>query len=59
MTVEARTEGRSTRDAAADRLLAAVTRGLEAIGDVQLAPRERARRTLGIVTGATPFVVNR
>jgi hypothetical protein len=52
--LDARTEGRATRDAAADKLLAEVRRGLEAIGDVDVVPREHARRTIWIVTGATP-----
>src|SRR4051812_17302795 len=52
VVLDVRTEGRPTRDAAADRLLAAVQRGLEAIGDVEIAPREHARRTIWIVTGA-------
>ena len=50
--LEARTEGRARRDAAATRLLGDVRRGLEAIGDVEVVPRERARRTIWIVTGA-------
>jgi hypothetical protein len=52
VVLDVRTEGRPTRDAAADRLHAAVQRGLEAIGDVEVAPREHARRTIWIVTGA-------
>jgi hypothetical protein len=52
--LEARSEGRPTRDATADRLLADVRRGLEAIGDVEVVPREQARRTIWIVTGAAP-----
>jgi hypothetical protein len=52
--LDARTEGRPTRDAAATRLLADVQRGLEAIGDVEVVPREHARRTIWIVTGAAP-----
>jgi hypothetical protein len=50
--LDARTEGRATRDVAATRLLADVRRGLEAIGDVEVVPREGARRTIWIVTGA-------
>ena len=50
--LDARTEGRATRDQAAARLLADVQRGLEAIGDVEVVPREHARRTIWIVTGA-------
>ena len=52
--LDARTEGRATRDDAATRLLAGVRRGLEAIGDVEVVPREHARRAIWIVTGATP-----
>jgi hypothetical protein len=52
--LDARTEGRATPDAAAARLLAGVRRGLEAIGDVDVVEPELARRTIWIVTGATP-----
>jgi hypothetical protein len=52
--LDARTEGRPTRDAAASKLLAEVQRGLEAIGDVEVVPSELARRTIWIVTGAAP-----
>ena len=52
--LDARTEGRPTRDAAATKLLADVRRGLEAIGDVEVVPAEHARRTTWIVTGAAP-----
>jgi hypothetical protein len=52
--LDVRSEGRATRDAAATRLLADVQRGLEAIGDVEVVPREHARRTIWIVTGAAP-----
>jgi len=51
--LDARTEGRATRDEAATRLLDAVRRGLEAIGDVEVVSREQARRTIWIITGAT------
>ena len=54
ITLEVRSEGRATRDRTATRLLAEVQRGLETIGDVEVVPREQARRTLWIVTGATP-----
>ena len=53
VTLDARTEGRATRDEAATRLLADVRRGLEALGDVEVVPRDGARRTIWIVTGAT------
>ena len=52
--LDVRTEGRATRDAAADRLLADVRRGFETIRDVAVVPPEQARRTIWIVTGATP-----
>jgi hypothetical protein len=52
VTVDARTEGRATRDEAATRLLDRVRRGLEALGDVEIVPRDLARRTIWIVTGA-------
>jgi hypothetical protein len=52
--LDVRTEGRPTRDEAANRLLGDVQRGLDAIGDVDVVPREHARRTIWIVTGATP-----
>ena len=51
--LDARTEGRATRDEAATRLLDGVRRGLEALADVDVVPRELARRTIWIVTGAT------
>jgi hypothetical protein len=50
--IDARTEGRATRDEAATRLLDGVRRGLEALADVDVVPRELARRTIWIVTGA-------
>jgi hypothetical protein len=52
--LDARTEGRPTRDAVATKLLADVKRGLEAIGDVEVVPAEQGRRTIWIVTGAAP-----
>ena len=54
VVLAARTEGRATADAAAARLLAGVRRGLEAIGDVEIVEPELARRTIWIVSGATP-----
>jgi hypothetical protein len=54
ITLDARTEGRATPDAAAARLLAGVRRGLEAIGDIEVVEPDHARRTIWIVTGATP-----
>ena len=50
--LDVRSEGRPTRDETATRLLGDVRRGLEAIGDVEVVPREHARRTIWIVTGA-------
>jgi hypothetical protein len=52
--VDVRSEGSPTRTAAATQLLGDVRRGLEAISDVEVVPREMARRTIWIVTGATP-----
>ena len=54
VTVDARTEGKPAPDAVATRLLADVTRALAALPDVDVVPREGARRTIWIVTGATP-----
>jgi hypothetical protein len=54
VTLDVRTEGRPGRDEAANRLLGDVQRGLDAIGDVEVVPREHARRTIWIVTGASP-----
>ena len=54
VVLDVRTEGRASRDDAATRLLADVRRGLDAIGDVEVVPPEQARRTIWIVTGATP-----
>ena len=51
--LDARSAGRATRDPIATRLLADVQRGLEALGDVEVVPREQARRIIWIVTGAT------
>jgi hypothetical protein len=54
VVLDVRAEGRATADQSGTRLLAEVRRGLEAIGDVEVVPREHARRTIWIVTGATP-----
>ena len=54
VVLDVRSEARATRDDAAARLLIDVQRGLEAIGDVEVVPREHARRTIWIVAGATP-----
>jgi len=53
VTLDVRTEGRANRDQVATRLLGAVQRGLEKLADVEVVPREQARRTIWIVTGAT------
>jgi hypothetical protein len=53
VVVEARSEGLASRDDPATRLLAAVRRGLEAIGDVEIVPRDQARRIVWIVAGGT------
>jgi hypothetical protein len=56
VVVEARSEGLASRNEAATRLLAAVRRGLEALGDVEIVPRDQARRVVWIVAGSTPGV---
>ena len=56
VVVEARSEGQASRDEVAMRLLAAVRRGLEAVGDVDIVPRDQARRTIWIVAGSSPGV---
>ena len=57
IVLEARTEGVATRDETATQLLTAVRRGLEAAGDIEIVARDRARRTVWIVTGRTAGVV--
>ena len=52
--LDVRSEGRPTRDETATRLLGDVRRRLEAIGDVEVVPRDLARRIIWIVTGTTP-----
>lgn len=54
VVLEARSEGLASRDEVATRLLADVRRGFEAVGDIEIVPRDRARRTIWIVAGATP-----
>jgi hypothetical protein len=54
VVLDVRSEGRASRDEAATRLLGDVRRGLEAISDVEVVPREQARRIIWIVTGTTP-----
>jgi hypothetical protein len=56
VVVESRSEGLASRNETATRLRAAVRRGLEAIGDVQIVPRDEARRIVWIVAGSTPGV---
>jgi hypothetical protein len=56
VVVEARSEGLASRNETAARLLAAVRRGLEALGDVEIVPRDHARRIVWIVAGSTPGV---
>jgi hypothetical protein len=53
VVLDVRTEGRPTRDDAANRLLAEVQQRLAAIADVAVVPVEQGRRTIWIVTGAT------
>ena len=54
VTLDVRSEGLASRAAAATRLLNEVRQRLEAIPDVEVRPREEARRTIWIVTGAAP-----
>ena len=54
IAIESRAEGRPDGDATTARLVEEIRRGLSAIPDVEIAPREIARRTLWIVTGAAP-----
>jgi hypothetical protein len=60
VVLDVRTEGRPTRDDAANRLLAEVQRRLAEIADVAVVPVEQGRRTIWIVTGATagPFAAS-
>lgn len=53
VTLEARSEGRPDRDATTTRLLGDVRRGLEAIGDIEVVPRDGSRRIIWIVAGTT------
>jgi hypothetical protein len=53
VVLDVRSEGRATRDEVATGLLGDVRRGLEAISDVEVVPRDQARRIVWIVTGAT------
>ena len=53
VVLEVRSEGRSSRDEVATRLLGDVRRGLEAIGDVEVVPRDQSRRIIWIVAGTT------
>jgi hypothetical protein len=56
VVVESRSEGLASRNETATRLLAAVRRGLEAMGDVEIVPRDEARRIVWIVAGSTPGI---
>jgi hypothetical protein len=60
VVLDVRAEGRATADPSGRRLLADVQRGLEAIGDVEVVPRELARRAIWIVTGtvAAPYAAS-
>ena len=53
VVLEVRSEGRSSRDEFATRLLGEVRRGLEAVGEVEVVPRDQSRRIIWIVAGAT------
>ena len=53
VVLDVRSEGRASRDEVATRLLDDVRRGLEAIGDVAVVPRDQGRRTIWIVAGTT------
>jgi hypothetical protein len=54
VVLEVRSEGIGSRDDVATRLMAAVRQGLEVVGDVEIVPRDRARRIIWIVAGTTP-----
>src|SRR3954447_26447775 len=54
IALEAGSEGGAKGDGATAGLLATVRRGLEALGDVALVPRDQSRRTLWITAGARP-----
>jgi hypothetical protein len=54
VVLDVRSEGRGAPDQAATRLRGDLQRGLEAIGDVEVVPREHGRRTIWVVTGTTP-----
>jgi hypothetical protein len=60
VVLEVRSEGRASRDEFATRLLGDVRRALEAIGDVEVVPRDQSRRIMWIVAGATagPFAAS-
>jgi hypothetical protein len=51
--LDVRSEGRGSADQAATRLLTEVRRGLQAIGDVEVVPRDESRRIIWIVVGTT------
>lgn len=53
VVLDVRSEGRASRDEFATRLLGDVRRGLEAIGDIEVVPRDGSRRIIWIVAGTT------
>jgi hypothetical protein len=54
LVLDVRSEGRAAADPLAKQLAADVHRGLAAIADVEIVPREQSRRTVWIVTGTAP-----
>ncbi len=52
VTLDVRSEGLASPSATATRLMDEIRRGLEVIPDVEVVPREHARRTIWVVTGA-------
>jgi hypothetical protein len=60
IALEARSEGRETREGAGAQLYDDVRRGLQAIGDVEIVPAAQARRVVWIVAGAAagPFAAS-
>jgi len=53
IALDGQSEGRPAREGAGSQLLDQVRHGLDAIGDVQIVPAERATRIIWIVAGAT------
>src|SRR5262249_58854955 len=56
IALEARTEGKPEPDASAAKLLEEVRRGFAVIPDIEIVPSDGSRRTIWIITGATPGV---